>query len=242
VEIGNMALNAAHEGYEYQDLLSAYFILENILHDADCSFIIDKKEYYDDKFDDLTINYKNCIHKIQIKYSNYDNGHVLEKSDLSASGGSELALDTLFASWNSHPDKLQTTFRLCLTWNEPDDELQDIIIPSGGSSFKSFQTKSFGINIDKLWEKDKKPLSSWRRFRKQSESISRDDFFEFCKHFIIETNFPKFSCDIYVPDDLEKIVLLQVDDLGIGIFPNESWKKEDFILEITALRNRVIIS
>jgi hypothetical protein len=230
-----MSLNVAHEGYEYQDLLSAYFILENILHDVDCSFIIDKKEYDGDKFDDLTINYKHRIHKVQIKYSNYDNGHILEKNDLSASSGYELALDTLFTSWNSHPDKLQTTFRLCLAWNEPNDELRNILVPLDDSSFKSYQTRSFNINIDRLWEKNKQPLSSWRRFRKQSEHINRADFVEFCKHFIIETNFPKLSCDIYEPGDLEKIVLLQANDLGIGVFPNESWKKEEFVLAIVAI-------
>jgi hypothetical protein len=118
-----------------------------------------------------------------------------------------LALDTLFTSWNSHPDKLQTTFRLCLAWNEPNDELRNIFVPLDDSSFKSYQTKSFNININRLWKKNKKPLSSWRRFRKQSEHTNRDDFVEFCKHFIIETNFPKLNCDIYEPGDLEKIVL-----------------------------------
>ena len=44
-----MTLNAAHEGYEYQDLLTAFFILKEILNERDSTFKIDTKEYQEDK-------------------------------------------------------------------------------------------------------------------------------------------------------------------------------------------------
>ena len=40
-----MKLNYAHEGYEYQDLLTVYFILKELINDRDSKFIIDKKEF-----------------------------------------------------------------------------------------------------------------------------------------------------------------------------------------------------
>ena len=61
-----MALNTAHEGYEYQDLLTTYFILREILNEHDAEFYIDKKEHSDDKFDDLTITNELGIFKKQI--------------------------------------------------------------------------------------------------------------------------------------------------------------------------------
>lgn len=49
-----MSLGSAHEGYEYQDLLTAYFILAEILHNHEADFIIDRKVSANDTFDDLT--------------------------------------------------------------------------------------------------------------------------------------------------------------------------------------------
>jgi hypothetical protein len=65
-----MLLNFAHEGYEYQDLLTAYFILNEILHGNESTFHIDKKLSSIDAFDDLTIARKGIVLKKQIKYSN----------------------------------------------------------------------------------------------------------------------------------------------------------------------------
>ena len=50
-----MKLNAAHEGYEYLNLLTSYFILNEVLVENDSPFTIDTKEYTEDKIDDLTI-------------------------------------------------------------------------------------------------------------------------------------------------------------------------------------------
>ena len=62
---GEMSLKYAHEGYEYQDLLSAYYILREIINRNNCQFYIDIKEINEDKFDDLTINTDNKIIKNQ---------------------------------------------------------------------------------------------------------------------------------------------------------------------------------
>ena len=72
-----MSLNTAHEGYEYQDLLTAYFILDWILEDEESIFYIDEKEFDSDRFDDLTIKNKKGIFKKQIKYSNSESNRYV---------------------------------------------------------------------------------------------------------------------------------------------------------------------
>jgi len=90
-----MGLEHAHKGYEYQDLLSALFIAEQLLTSDSATFKIDKKESRNDKFDDITIISSNRILKRQIKYSE---DKILQKADLS-SANYDLALDILFKSW-----------------------------------------------------------------------------------------------------------------------------------------------
>ena len=72
-----MKLNYAHEGYEYQDLLTVYFILKELINDRDSKFIIDKKEFHKDKFDDLRIISNEQIEQKQIKYSNEEINYSL---------------------------------------------------------------------------------------------------------------------------------------------------------------------
>ena len=102
-----MPLNAAHEGYEYQDLLTSYFILKEILDENDSSFKIDTKEYPNDKIDDLTITNSVGIFKKQIKYSNEKTNQQLQKKFLSSETAYQLHLDALFHSWNNYPNKIK---------------------------------------------------------------------------------------------------------------------------------------
>ena len=222
-----------HEGYEYQDCLCAYYILKEILEDSACIFKIDLKENGIDKFDDLTIITESNVSKKQIKYSNPTSNHSLSKSDIS-SAKYDLAIDTLFKSWQSSNKSIHTEFRLCLAWDEPTDELKDLLLEDKSikPSFNSYETKSLTIDIEKLWPAYKEPLSSWRRLREVSNKISREDFKEFCNQLVIEVNFPKFSLDIYNPDELEKILLEQVRVLGVGEYPNDNLSGKDALLNL----------
>lgn len=234
-----MPLNQAHEGYEYQDLLATYFILDEILQENESEFKIDTKEYDNDKFDDLTIINKNGIFKKQIKYSNYSTSHKLEKKDLSSSGSYELALDDLFFSWLSNPKRNEVEIRLCLAWNSPIDDLKEILIEIDRfGTFKDYQTKVFKIDLNIFWPVNKDPLKSWRRFNSKSKDINKEEFCKFIDKLIIEINFPKFSLDIEKPGDLENIVLEQADKLGIGIYPNQNRNPDDFIKHITYIVKR----
>lgn len=222
-----MPLSQAHEGYEYQDLLTVYFILSEILNGNSSSFLIDKKLNPKDTFDDLSIFRQEVVLKKQIKYSN---NHTLEKKDISSDSTYQLAIDNLFQSWLTNKNN---EVRLCLAWNEPIDDLTQVLLEKDiPKTFSSYPTKLFQINVSKLWPEGQKPILAWRRFRKSVQNINRTDFLDFCSKFYIETNFPKFSIDVDSPGELETIVLEQAEKLGIGTFPNDHLDVKNFIAKL----------
>lgn len=228
-----MALNTAHEGYEYQDILTAFFILKELLEENDSEFTIDKKEHKDDKFDDLTIVNKYGKFKKQIKYSNQTTRKTATKDDFATSNSYDLAFYDLFKSWeNSRKDDI----RLCLAWNEPIDKLKTFLkTVSAPKTFENFSTKVFQIDIDILWKKGKSPDKSWRKFQTESSTINRRDFETFCSQFIIEMEFPKISSNKEFTGDLEQILLKQIEKLGIGEYPNNSITPRGFAIELVHL-------
>ena len=234
-----MPLNSAHEGYEYQDLLNSFFILKEILNENNSTFKIDKKEYTEDKFDDLTITNSFGVFKKQIKYSNEVTNLRLQKKLISAESPYKLVLDTIFHSWNDHPNKNNCEVHICLAWQEPIDELIDVLRPhSATPSFSSHTTQIYQIDVDKLWPNGKNPLNIWQRFKTESANINRSDFGVFCSHLIIETNFPKQSPNTSFSGELETIVIEQIKKLGIGEFPNNRTTPKAFALELIQLVRR----
>lgn len=236
-----MGLERAHKGYEYQDLLTSYYILNEILRDYESTFRIDHKEYQGDKFDDLTIDRKGQLFKKQIKYSD---DHTLSKPDLSTDGNYSLALDSLYDAWMASPSKDKIAeVRLCLAWNEPvgADILEVLNIIEGTKSFASHNTKLYNINVDKLWN-GTKPSKNWRRLRTWSANVDKKSFTEFCNLLIIEVNLPKFSLEFEHPEILEQLLLKQADALGAGIFPNEELKPIELILRLSHLVRSARIS
>lgn len=234
-----MGLEKAHEGYEYQDLLAAFFILKEILEENESEFFIDKKEFEGDRIDDLQIRNKAGRQKIQIKYSG-DTDHTLQKGDIAGDSVYGLAIDKLYENWRAYPKKELIKFRLCLAWNAPTDKLLDYIEPvPGKGSFAGFITKSFKIEGEAIWpEGQPLPVNSWKRFRNKAKTINRSSFLEFCNQLIIETALPKFSLNLHLPGVLEDLVLQQIRKLGIGVFPNQHLKPDHFFLALVAMIKR----
>ncbi len=233
-----MPLNAAHEGYEYQDLLTTFFILQEILNERNAVFTIDTKEHTDDKFDDLTITNELGIFKKQIKYSNEISDHTAQKEDFSSPHKYDLAIYDLFYSWKNLSLKPKE-IRLCLAWNEPTDKLTKFIIPSSKEkTFENYSTRLFQFDVDKLWPENKQPNSSWRKLRTESQNINRNEFVEFCSHLLIEMNFPKQSFDKSFNGELEKIILDYINKLGIGEYPNNHITPKHFALELLKIVTR----
>ena len=206
-------LNSAHKGYEYQDLLSAYFVASYIAQNKlDVEFQFDAKDFDGDKFDDLKIYDGNNILYRQIKYSE---NHSLEKNDFSAPGAHDLYLVDLFNSWLKQKDNC-TEFRLCLAWNEPQecDELKQILVP-----FKTVQSCFLGticykIKCDYLWPTDKGILNSWKKLKEDSKNIDRNLFKSFLDSLIIELKCPSMN-------DLNTLLNEQVKKIGVGTYPNK---------------------
>ncbi|HHT7762450.1 TPA: hypothetical protein ACT2GW_000001, partial [Pasteurella multocida] len=213
-----MSLNHAHEGYEYQDLIASYFILKEVLlGNLDSKFSIDKKNIENDRFDDIVIKNSKEIQRKQIKYSNRDTGKKLTKDYLSVDSYYQIALHCLYETWKNL-GAYNTEFRLCLAWDEPiDDNITGVLIEQSSdiSSFATFPTKIFKIDLDKLWiectDSNTSNFNGWNSLKNHviKYKIDRQDFKKFCDELIIEVAFPKASLDFNRPDNLENILIEQ---------------------------------
>lgn len=221
-----MALSHAHSGYEYQDLLTVYFVLKEILTgNYESKFDVDKKHYPNDRFDDLTICSPKGIQRKQIKYSDKATSKKLTKDDLSNDNNYSLAIYELFDSWK-HLNTANSEFRLCLAWDEPTDEnIKKVLVAvEADSSFDYFATKLYKIDIDKLWVASPENFNRWENLKKyvKENGVNRVEFQHFCDSLLIELELPK-------EEELKDIVYLQVEQLGIGQYPNNSRSVDDFI-------------
>lgn len=229
-EVGGMSLLDAHKGYEYQDLFTAYHIINMLLTDDSAIFKIDQKESENDKFDDMTIITSDSIMKRQIKYS--DN-KIFEKADLS-SEKYDLALDTLFRSWQELPQDKNIDIRICLAWELLVDshDLDFLIEQDITNLYKSNDVKVLKIDLESIWPSDGIPISSWRRLREKSTDIDRCEFEKFINDLTIEVNLPKSSTDFTNPGDLENLVIKSLRLFGIGKFPNDKKSVVDVAMHL----------
>lgn len=207
-------LNSAHKGYEYQDLLSAYFVAQYIASNKlDVEFLFDSKDFDGDKFDDLKIFDGDKVLYRQIKHSE---NHSIEKDDFSAPGAHDLYLKDLFDSWLKQKDGA-TEFRLCLAWNPPPkkDKLNDVLKLTKKRSKVFLQTSCYKIDCESLWPQGKEIVRGWPKLKKASKTIDRAQFKSFLDSLIIEINYPS-------KDDLKRLLTEQVRKIGIGIYPNDN--------------------
>lgn len=237
-----MSLNNAHEGYDYQDLITSYFILKEILDgNLDSIFSIDKKNTtgnIPDRFDDLVITNGADIQRKQIKYSNESVSKTLIKDYLSSDSYYSIALHKLFETWKSLKTP-NTEFRLCLAWEEPtnDDITRVLELQSEGASFSDFPTKVFKVDLDRLWEESPENFNNWRSLNRyvKDNNIDRNEFNEFCNGLLIEVNLPKASLKFNNPSQLEYILIKQAQKLGIGQYPNDDIYISDFLERLAKL-------
>lgn len=195
-----MSLNNAHEGYDYQDLITSYFILTEVLDgNLNSIFSIDKKNTtgdIPDRFDDLVITNGVEIQRKQIKYSNDKISKILIKDYLSGDAHYKIAIHKLFETWRNLKTP-NTEFRLCLAWNEPIDEdiTRVLELQPERSSFNYFPTKVFKINLDRLWEENPESFNRWNSLSQyvKDNNIDRSEFNTFCNDLLIEVNLPKAS-------------------------------------------------
>ena len=212
-------LNSAHKGYEYQDLLSAYFVAQYIASNKlDVEFLFDSKDFDGDKFDDLKIFDGDKILYRQIKHSE---NHSIEKDDFSAPGAHDLYLKDLFDSWLKQKNGT-TEFRLCLAWNPPqkENEINKYLksFDEGNGLFPN--TACYRIDCDCLWSLESEIPKTWIKLRSDSTKINRDLFKAFLNSLIIEIKYPSM-------DELDKLLVDVVKKIGIGRYPNKHLRVED---------------
>lgn len=237
-----MNLSNAHEGYDYQDLITSYFILKEILEgNLESVFSIDKKNTsgdIPDRFDDLVIINGAYIQRKQIKYSNESVAKVLIKDYLSSDSTYSIALHKLFETWKSLKTS-NTEFRLCLAWDEPNnDDIKRVLkLQTGKSSFSDFPTKTYKVELQRLWEETPENFNNWRSLSHyvKENSVDRKDFNEFCNDLLIEVNLPKASLKFNSPHQLEEILIEQAKKLGIEQYPNDDVYISDFLERLAKL-------
>jgi len=226
-----MALNAAHRGYVYQDLVTACFFVQSIIHNYD-SVAVDKKFFKGDSLDDLTLFKNNKSERRQFKYSK---DRILKLDDLKKENGSINLIDII----NSHLEFKydgEKEYRLCLAWDEPIDHNLLVLLEQVDSepSLEVLNTKCYKIRADKLWPENHRPI--WDEITELE--ISRDEFIKLCNILIIELDWPKASLDLTVPGLLEQyLVSILEDKIGVGKYPNEDRNAIDIAATLIRLAN-----
>jgi hypothetical protein len=173
-----MSLNSAHQGYQYQDLATAYFLLQSIV----CEFkeiTVDRKRYENDRFDDLEIVTNDRTVRRQFKYGN-DTNRIFELKDLKTEH-KDLRIDKLVQCYIDAGAMKADEYRLCTTWALPiDTEFTALLEPiSTEPSFSGHSTRCYRLRGDLIWSKG--ASFAWKP-RNNPLSISRENFLEFVEN------------------------------------------------------------
>lgn len=211
-------LNSAHKGYDYQDLLGAYFVAQYIASNKlDVEFLFDSKDVNGDKFDDFKIFEGKKIYYRQIKHSEK---HCLKQNDFLASGYPNLHLKKLFDSWLKLP-RDNAEFRLCLAWGLPEDgdKLNDVLKPLNSCNKVFSETSCYKIDCDSLWPQGTEIIDDWKKLKNDLKDVDRDEFKRFLDSLIIEVDYPKKT-------KLESLFSKLVQDIGVGTYPNDHLQVE----------------
>jgi len=228
-----MSLRAAHQGYEYQDLLVAYRFVDVLLGSM-VETHVDLKLVADDRFDDLTtIDREGNRERVQFKHTESPDRPLSLRTFTSEDRS--LRLDRLIASMLNdragpgHNAK-EIVFRIVLRDQAPiDPNLLAVLMPlrnAPGPFIPTMRTIRFGFNADALWK---------HRGNESAEGIDRSFEFLFaeselsfadlewaCKHLLVEIGAPPMSGDLTAPDIAEQLLLTRMRvDVGAETFPNE---------------------
>src|SRR5438046_1791429 len=140
-------IGAAHKGYIYQDIATAFFMAER-LAERSGGLVVDLKIVDDDRFDDVAVCSGHGRVRRQFKHSeNAD--RRLERADLTQDRH-DLRIDRLIRTFQREGRDAADEYRLCLTWLCPDDA--DLLTrltedASPASSFPGHRTRTFRLNV-----------------------------------------------------------------------------------------------
>jgi hypothetical protein len=209
-------LGAAHKGYLYQDIATAYF-LATALVDPVSEISVDYKRHAADRFDDLSIVEANAT-QLRRQFKHTDGAAPFTRKFLS-SDVRDLRLDALILSWRKDSAAVRATeYRVCTTWTAPTDadDLALLVPAAVAGSFGDYPTRRFRLAVDQIWPKRQKPLFPCLR------GTDRAEFVAFARIFVLELECPSASFDLGHPGTLEHLVAdILGARVGFGQFPNE---------------------
>lgn len=217
---GGSRLGQAHQGYIYQDQATSYVMVASLLERFD-EVTVDRKIVDDDRFDDLAIRHQSRHVRRQFKASD-DPGLAFKLADLATTTNRKLTIDALVRSYKRAGAGAADEYRLCATWRTPSDPGALLLLEpiTAEPSFPGHPSKTFRLRAETIWPDGGTPL--WRPLQKAID-ITRQEFLEFAKRFVIELECPLASRDFSKPGQLETLILnLLTDSVGIGRYPNQN--------------------
>lgn len=225
-------LAPAHEGYRYQDLMTAYTFARSLI-ERYAEVIADCKVVEDDRFDDLGYVKDGRSIRQQIK-SSPNPERQLKLSDFT-SKDSTLRIDRLVRSYTRAQEQAADEYRLCATWAFPDEEplLSVLEHVDAAPTIEGFQGPRFKLHAEQIWPVGTSPAWSWLGGENQPE---REEFLRFCDRFIIELELPLSSESFFRPGPFEQVLLrLLTNQIGIGRYPNQDRRPADVAAVLVAL-------
>jgi len=233
--VRTQGLAAAHRGYIYQDLATAYFFAIELV-DRFVTITVDRKVYPGDRFDDLTIRKTVGVVRRQFKSSEND-ARCLEIKDFTTDRTS-LRIDYLVRSYKKTITSEVEEYRLCVTWVRPTDPniLMFFEEVSGRVSFTGHPSKLYRLRPDLIWPEGGSP--TWKPLREAGD-ISRQDFVNFVAYFVIELECPQASSDLTNPGSLERLLFRVLSEsIGVGRYPNQHRNEMDVAARLVQLANK----
>jgi hypothetical protein len=220
-------LQPAHQGYNFQDIATAYMLLRSLTERYD-KVIVDRKQVEDDRLDDLEVRFAGRRVRRQFK-SSQNPDRALQENDFIAEASS-LRIDRLVQTHVLGADAC-AEYRLCATWCPPDtNDLVSHLVPSDCEpTIKGSQVKCYRIEAEHVWPLDAEP--AWPPLLRLKESLgerARAAFIGFCERFVIELLLPTASTRLEDPGPLELAVFDElVERVGIGRYPNQDRSVND---------------
>ncbi|MHB1787513.1 MAG: ATP-binding protein [Acidimicrobiales bacterium] len=237
------SLQAAHRGYEYQDLLVASRLVDLVLGTLSAAHV-DVKQVGEDRFDDLTVlTVDGRRERTQFKHTDNDDKPLAVETF--TTDGRDLRLDRLVVAAVADREgpgssAADLAFRIVLRDTLPvDDALTAVLVPADpdpGPFVAGMQTRRLRFDIARLW-----PLglgqaaagvrsgpSRFAFLRSGPKAVERADLAWLCERLVVEVEAPRSSGIMLEPGPAERILLTRVRaEVGAESYPNAGRSAED---------------
>lgn len=215
-----MALAPAYKGYEYQDLLVAVRLIDQMLGSI-VGVCVDKKLVPGDIFDDLTtVDHAGCRERTQIKYT-ANTSQVLTLGTFTQKARG-LRLDHVISAVLADRDKHagnygEVLYRVVMRDLPPADSwlcsAQQPNGPDPGPFMRGMHSTRMRFCTDSLDEYFENVIARL--------TIDEADLEWVFEHLILELDAPDASFDLISPGPAEKLLLKRVrNDVGAEVYPN----------------------